>query len=122
MGFLSRKKKHEPTNVVEETRPLEEELQRMEEAVPERPVNDYEPEAEYDEPDYDDDADEAPPAAGPVADEAPAPAPEPPAPPLPSPSALLQADGCPRRLAAASSCGLEIPLRGYSDGTSFFLP
>ncbi len=40
MGFLSRKKKPEPA-VVEETHPLEEELQRMEEAVPERPVNDY---------------------------------------------------------------------------------
>jgi chromosome partitioning protein len=59
MGFLSRKKKPEPV-VTEETHPLEEELQRMEEAVPERPVNDY---VEFD--DYDDD----PPAAGPVADE-----------------------------------------------------
>jgi chromosome partitioning protein len=51
MGFLSRKKKTEHA-VVEETHPLEEELQGMEEAVPERPV-----------------MDEAPPAAGPVADE-----------------------------------------------------
>jgi chromosome partitioning protein len=59
MGFLSRKKKPEPA-VAEETHPLEEELQRMEEAVPERLVGDY---MEYD------DFDEDPPAAGPVADE-----------------------------------------------------
>jgi chromosome partitioning protein len=44
MGFLSRKKKNREPAVVEETHPLEEELQGMEEAVPERPVNDYEPE------------------------------------------------------------------------------
>ena len=36
MGFLSRKKKIRSPSVVEETHPLEEELQRMEEAVPER--------------------------------------------------------------------------------------
>jgi chromosome partitioning protein len=62
MGFLSRKKKNSQPAVVEETHPLEEELQRMEEAVPERAVNDYEPE-------YQDDFDETPRAAGPVADE-----------------------------------------------------
>ncbi|HVX32680.1 MAG TPA: AAA family ATPase, partial [Solirubrobacterales bacterium] len=62
MGFLSRKKKNREPAVVEETHPLEEELQRMEEAVPERPVNDYEPE-------YQDDFDGGPRAAGPVADE-----------------------------------------------------
>jgi chromosome partitioning protein len=78
MGFLSRKKKHEPTNVIEETHPLEEELQRMEEAVPERPVNEYEPEAEseYDDTGYGDDFDESPPPAD---DAAPA-DPQPPAP------------------------------------------
>jgi chromosome partitioning protein len=58
MGFLSRKKKTEHA-VVEETHPLEEELQGMEEAVPERPVV-----AESR-----DDVDVAPPTAGPVADE-----------------------------------------------------
>jgi chromosome partitioning protein len=63
MGFLSRKKKPEPA-VVEETHPLEEELQRMEEAVPERPVNDYD-EPEYDEPEYEDDFDDAPQAVEP---------------------------------------------------------
>jgi chromosome partitioning protein len=67
MGFLSRKKKNPEPAVVEETHPLEEELQRMEEAVPERPVNDYvEPEYEYE-----DDFDEGAPTAGPVADEYP---------------------------------------------------
>jgi chromosome partitioning protein len=67
MGFLSRKKKPEPV-VAEETHPLEEELARMEEAVPERPVADYEP--EYDDSEYeDDDFDEGAPTAGPVADE-----------------------------------------------------
>jgi chromosome partitioning protein len=81
MGFLSRKKKHEPTNVIEETHPLEEELQRMEEAVPERPVNEYaEPDAEYDDqPEYQDDFDDAPPPAPPADDAAPA-DPQPPAP------------------------------------------
>ncbi len=68
MGFLSRKKKNQPEPVVtEETHPLEEELQRMEEAVPERPVADYEP--EYDDSAYADEFDEGPQAAGPVADE-----------------------------------------------------
>jgi chromosome partitioning protein len=66
MGFLSRKKKPEPV-IAEETHPLEEELARMEEAVPERPVADYEP--EYDDSEYEDDFDEGAPAAGPVADE-----------------------------------------------------
>jgi chromosome partitioning protein len=72
MGFLSRKKKNREPAVVEETHPLEEELQRMEEAVPERPVNDYEP--EYVDDLVDDEVDEeprdeGPRAAGPVADE-----------------------------------------------------
>jgi len=53
MGFLSRKKKNREPVVVEETHPLEEELQGMEEAVPERPVNNYEPEADYRESDSD---------------------------------------------------------------------
>jgi chromosome partitioning protein len=48
MGFLSRKKKPEPV-VTEDTHPLEEELARMEEAVPERPADDYVDEAEYDD-------------------------------------------------------------------------
>jgi chromosome partitioning protein len=49
MGFLSRKKKNREPAVVEETHPLEEELQRMEEAVPERrAVNDFEPEFQGD--------------------------------------------------------------------------
>jgi len=54
MGFLSRKKKNREPVVVEETHPLEEELAGMEEAVPERPVNEYEPEPDYreTEPDY----------------------------------------------------------------------
>jgi chromosome partitioning protein len=76
MGFLSRKKKNREPAVVEETHPLEEELQRMEEAVPERPVNEYEPEpvAEYAEPEYElprdeQQRDEAAPAAGPVPDD-----------------------------------------------------
>jgi chromosome partitioning protein len=68
MGFLSRKKKTLEPVVTEETHPLEEELARMEEAVPERPVADYEP--EYDDSAYaEDDFDEAPPTADPVADE-----------------------------------------------------
>jgi chromosome partitioning protein len=67
MGFLSRKKKPEPV-VAEDNHPLEEELARMEEAVPERPVADYE--AEYDDaPQYEDEFDDAPATAGPVADE-----------------------------------------------------
>ena len=47
MGFLSRKKKNPEPVVTEDTHPLEEELARMEEAVPERPVDEYEP--EYDD-------------------------------------------------------------------------
>ncbi len=74
MGFLSRKKKNREPSVVEETHPLEEELQGMEEAVPERPLNDYEPE-------YVDDFDEELEAAGPVAEEASQPVAEAPAPP-----------------------------------------
>jgi chromosome partitioning protein len=41
MGFLSRKPKQAPV-VVEEPHPIDEELQRMEEAVPERPVDEFE--------------------------------------------------------------------------------
>jgi chromosome partitioning protein len=70
MGFLSRKKKNPEPVVTEETHPLEEELQRMEEAVPERPVAEYEP--EYEDSRYpEDEFDEAPPTAGPVPDEYP---------------------------------------------------
>ncbi len=78
MGFLSRKKKTPEPVVTEETHPLEEELQRMEEAVPERPANDYEP--EYDDRAYEGDYEEEPepvvetPDPEPVA-EAPVPAP-----------------------------------------------
>jgi len=68
MGFLSRKKKNREPVVVEETHPLEEELQGMEEAVPERPVNDYEPEYVELEAEQDD-IDESAPTAGPVAHE-----------------------------------------------------
>jgi chromosome partitioning protein len=67
MGFLSRKKKNPEPAVVEDTHPLEEELQRMEEAVPERPVN-VAPEAEAGG-DRQDGFDEGAPTAGPVADE-----------------------------------------------------
>jgi chromosome partitioning protein len=79
MGFLSRKKKPEPV-VAEDTHPLEEELARMEEAVPERPVAEYEPEyddhgSEYAEEEQHEEVKEAPaPESEPVA-EAPAPAP-----------------------------------------------
>ncbi len=79
MGFLSRKKKNLEPVVTEGTHPLEEELARMEEAVPERPVNDYvEAEypdqgeylvSEYEEGGSGDDFDEGAPTAGPVADE-----------------------------------------------------
>jgi chromosome partitioning protein len=41
MGFLSRKKPKASQVVVEESHPIVEELQRMEEAVPERPVDDF---------------------------------------------------------------------------------
>ena len=41
MGFLSRKKKNAEPVLTEETHPLEEELQGMEEAVPERQVDEY---------------------------------------------------------------------------------
>jgi chromosome partitioning protein len=68
MGFLSRKKKPEAV-VAEETYPLGEELERMEEAVPERRYEAGD--------DYRDDWDEESPAAGPVAaDDEPAPDPE----------------------------------------------
>jgi chromosome partitioning protein len=71
MGFLSRKKKNPEPVLTEETHPLEEELQGMEEAVPERAVNQYDAEPEYDDSGYDDEFDEGAPAAGPVADEHP---------------------------------------------------
>jgi chromosome partitioning protein len=67
MGFLSRKKKTPDPVVTDESRPLEEELARMEEAVPERPVEDYGP--EYDDTEYEDEFDEGAPTAGPMADE-----------------------------------------------------
>jgi chromosome partitioning protein len=84
MGFLSRKKKNREPAVVEETHPLEEELQGMEEAVPERAVNDY-VEDEYEE--YEEIAPAPQAAPQPVAETPPpAPAPEPqaaaPAPPV----------------------------------------
>ena len=72
MGFLSRKKKNRESAVIEETHPLEEELQRMEEAVPERAVSDYGPE-------YVDDLDRDDVDVSPQAAEAPAADPEAPA-------------------------------------------
>ena len=93
MGFLSRKKKNREPSVVEDTHPLGEELQGMEEAVPERPVNDYEP--EYME--LEDDRDEEPPAAGPAEEES-APVAEAPAPQVeekaqaPAPAAPLRVE------------------------------
>jgi chromosome partitioning protein len=78
MGFLSRKKKNPEPVVTEETNPLEEELQRMEEAVPERLVNDYgEPEQDYE--DSWEDEDEAEPVEEhqPIAQAEPAREPEP---------------------------------------------
>src|ERR1700761_2659029 len=61
MGFLSRKKKNPEPAVVEDTHPLEEELARMEAAVPERGVSDWaEPYEDFDE---------GAPTAGPVPDE-----------------------------------------------------
>jgi chromosome partitioning protein len=90
MGFLSRKKKNREPAVVEETHPLEEELQGMEEAVPERPMNDYveptrapEPEDAYE--DYEEPAPEPVVAPQPVV-EAPTPEPQAVAPaPAPAP-------------------------------------
>jgi chromosome partitioning protein len=79
MGFLSRKKKNRDSAVAEETHPLEEELARMEEAVPERPMDDYEPEYVDDLGEERDDFDVSPPAAGPVAHEEVAADPEAPA-------------------------------------------
>jgi len=77
MGFLSRKKKNREPAVVEETHPLEEELQGMEEAVPERRLDEYpDPEPAYREPEPEsrddlaqDDIGVSAPAAGPVAHE-----------------------------------------------------
>jgi chromosome partitioning protein len=69
MGFLSRKKKNREPAVVEETHPLEEELQGMEEAVPERRLDEYpDPEPAYrePEPEYEDEIDVSAPTAGPV--------------------------------------------------------
>ncbi len=85
MGFLSRKKKNPEPAVVEDTHPLEEELARMEEAVPERPVNDY-VEPEYDD-EYGDEFDEEPAASGPVAEPEPEPVVEAPAPEVEEPEA-----------------------------------
>jgi chromosome partitioning protein len=82
MGFLSRKKKNREHAVIEETHPLEEELQGMEEAVPERRADGYpEPEPDYreSESEYEDDIDVGTPTAGPVPDETPQGDPEPPA-------------------------------------------
>jgi chromosome partitioning protein len=97
MGFLSRKKKPEPV-VTEENHPLEEELARMEEAVPERPVNDYVDSqypddgeyvvSEYGEGDRRDDFDEGAPDPEP---QAVAPTSEPQAAP-PAPTSQPQAD------------------------------
>jgi chromosome partitioning protein len=112
MGFLSRKKKNREPAVVEETHPLEEELQRMEEAVPERrAVNDFEPEFQGDidvtvpaeaeppaaqvepRPEPPKVEQPEPPAPAPVESAAPAPAPVEPAPPAPAPPAEPEASG-----------------------------
>jgi chromosome partitioning protein len=72
MGFLSRKSKRQSVTV-EEPHPIVEELQRMEEAVPERPsAEDFAPEYSdsYEEETYSDDFEE-------YAEAEPAPAPEP---------------------------------------------
>jgi chromosome partitioning protein len=95
MGFLSRKKKMSEPAVAEETHPLEEELARMEEAVPERAVDDYVDEAEYDdyEPEYVEDGheeleEEPVEEPQPVIDPEPAPTAEAPAPPAPAPQVV----------------------------------
>jgi chromosome partitioning protein len=89
MGFLSRKKKPEP--VIEDTQPLEEELQGMEEAVPERPVNDY-AESGYPDSEYANDFDGGAPTAGPVAaEEEPAPQVEQPQGETPAPAPQAEA-------------------------------
>src|SRR4051794_18451485 len=99
MGFLSRKKKNREPAVVEETHPLEEELQGMEEAVPERRVDEYpDPEPAYrePEPEYQDDIDVSAPTAGPPpADDAVAADVEPPAAPVEekTPEAAAPASG-----------------------------
>jgi chromosome partitioning protein len=81
MGFLSRKKQKASQVVVDESHPIVEELQRMEEAVPERAVDDYEDtyveesaEDQYSD-EYEDSGDEgfSGPAAEPVAEVAAAP-------------------------------------------------
>jgi chromosome partitioning protein len=91
MGFLSRKKKNREPAVVEETHPLEEELQGMEEAVPERRVDEYpDPEPAYREPEPVAEAPQPEPQPEPEVEEEPqaaAPAPAPvPAPEAPAPS------------------------------------
>ncbi len=107
MGFLSRKKKNPEPVVTEDTHPLEEELARMEEAVPERPVPGYEP--EYDDaPEYEDEYDEepAPAAPEPVA-AAPAPAP---VEPEPIAAASAPAPVEPQPVAAAPAPPLAPPV------------
>jgi chromosome partitioning protein len=86
MGFLSRKKKNQEPAVIEETHPLEEELARMEEAVPERPVNDYgEPQADYEDSWEEEDEPEPVEEPAPVVQAEPAPAPQAAAPAPPAP-------------------------------------
>jgi chromosome partitioning protein len=77
MGFLSRKSKRSST--VEETHPIVEELQRMEEAVPERPVDDFEPSypESYEEETYSDDYEDSEQYAEPEVEAEPEVAPEP---------------------------------------------
>ncbi len=72
MGFLSRKNKSKRV-AVDEAHPIVEELERMEEAVPERPVDDYsERVANQDfEQSVDGDFAQGSPAAGPVAEDGP---------------------------------------------------
>jgi chromosome partitioning protein len=91
MGFLSRKPKPAPIQV-DEQHPIVEELQRMEEAVPERPGTDT-----WEGDEVDNFQTEEEPSAAPVAEEAPAPAPTPPvepaaAAPAPAPAPVVEAE------------------------------
>jgi chromosome partitioning protein len=94
MGFLSRKKKNPEPVLTEENHPLEEELQGMEAAVPERAVNQYDAEPGYAS-EYDGEFDEGAPTAGPAADEAPEPVAEY-EPPAPEMAAAAPAPPAPR--------------------------
>jgi chromosome partitioning protein len=93
MGFLSRKKKNVEPVLTEDNHPLGEELQGMEEAVPERQVDEYPaPAPEYRAPEPQPEVEPQPVAEAPAREPEPAPAPAPqaaapaPAPPAPAPA------------------------------------